>query len=50
MHGEELQARSFRAEKLTQREWYLPQSKILVIDQWATPGLATILKNATWNN
>ncbi|WP_440098373.1 hypothetical protein [Streptosporangium sp. H16] len=33
-----------------QREWYLPQSKILVVDQWATPGLATILKNATWDN
>ncbi|MEV0751786.1 hypothetical protein [Streptosporangium sp. NPDC050280] len=33
-----------------QREWYLPQSKILIIDQWATPGLATILKNATWDN
>ncbi|MEU4407457.1 hypothetical protein AB0F88_23275 [Streptosporangium sp. NPDC023963] len=33
-----------------QREWYLPQSKILVVDQWATPGLATILKNAVWDD
>ncbi|WP_169948397.1 hypothetical protein [Microbispora sp. H11081] len=32
-----------------QREWYLPTSKILVVDQWGTPGLAAILKNATWN-
>ncbi|OPG06236.1 hypothetical protein [Microbispora sp. GKU 823] len=32
-----------------QREWYLPTSKILVIDQWGTPGLSTILKNATWS-
>ncbi|XVQ85204.1 hypothetical protein ACQP2K_41450 [Microbispora siamensis] len=32
-----------------QREWYLPTSKILVIDQWSTPGLSTILKNATWS-
>jgi hypothetical protein len=33
----------------TQREWFLPKSKILFIDQWNTPGLATILKKATWN-
>ncbi|GLW97445.1 hypothetical protein [Microtetraspora sp. NBRC 16547] len=33
----------------TQREWFLPKSKILVIDQWNTPGLPAILKNATWN-
>ncbi|WP_329084718.1 MULTISPECIES: hypothetical protein [unclassified Streptosporangium] len=33
-----------------QREWYLPKTKILVVDQWATPGLSTILKNATWAN
>ncbi|GAB1820912.1 hypothetical protein [Herbidospora sp. RD11066] len=38
-----------RAGYFTQREWYLPQSKILVVDQWKTPGLATILKTATWN-
>ncbi len=33
-----------------QREWYLPQSKILIVDQWATPGLSAILKNAVWDN
>ncbi|MFF3440274.1 hypothetical protein [Streptosporangium sp. NPDC002721] len=33
-----------------QREWYLPKTKVLVVDQWATPGLSTILKNATWDN
>ncbi|MEW9532525.1 hypothetical protein [Microbispora sp. NPDC049125] len=33
----------------TQREWYLPKSKILVIDQWNTPGLSAILKHASWN-
>jgi hypothetical protein len=32
-----------------QREWYLPKSKILFIDQWNTPGLATILKNGSWH-
>ncbi|MCT9935281.1 hypothetical protein N5079_34270 [Planotetraspora sp. A-T 1434] len=32
-----------------QREWFLPTSKILVIDQWDTPGLTSILKNATWS-
>jgi len=35
--------------RYNQREWYLPMSKILVIDQWRTPGLSTILKNATWH-
>ena len=40
------------AQKSTfkQREWYLAKQKILIIDQWATPGLATILKNAVWEN
>ncbi|WP_432928365.1 hypothetical protein ACQPZZ_01960 [Microbispora sp. CA-135349] len=32
----------------TQREWYLPKERLLIVDQWATPGLATVLKNATW--
>ncbi|KAB8180720.1 hypothetical protein [Microbispora catharanthi] len=32
-----------------QREWYLPTSKILVLDQWDHPQLGAILKNATWN-
>ncbi|WP_169986550.1 hypothetical protein [Microbispora sp. H10836] len=35
--------------RFNQREWYLPTSRILVIDQWRTPGLAAILENATWN-
>lgn len=34
--------------RFTQREWYLPKSKILVVDQWNTPGLADTLKNADW--
>lgn len=32
-----------------QREWYLPTSKILVVDVWNTPGLAGTLKHATWD-
>ncbi|MFC4060310.1 hypothetical protein ACFOWE_18560 [Planomonospora corallina] len=32
-----------------QREWYLPASKILVVDVWNTPGLSTVLKRATWS-
>ncbi|WP_188197599.1 hypothetical protein [Nonomuraea sp. SYSU D8015] len=35
--------------RFTQREWYLPKSKILVVDQWSTPGLADALKYADWN-
>ncbi|MFI7134442.1 hypothetical protein ACIBQ1_52870 [Nonomuraea sp. NPDC050153] len=35
--------------RFTQREWYLPKSKILVVDQWNTPGLSDTLENADWN-
>ncbi|WP_068927762.1 hypothetical protein [Planobispora rosea] len=31
-----------------QREWFLPTSRILVVDVWNTRGLADILKKATW--
>jgi hypothetical protein len=31
-----------------QRLWWLPREKILIDDEWNTPGLAAILKNATW--
>ncbi|NUP03935.1 MAG: hypothetical protein HOW71_32800 [Nonomuraea sp.] len=34
--------------RFTQREWFLPKSKILVVDQWSTPGLADTLKYADW--
>ncbi|SEK23905.1 hypothetical protein [Nonomuraea pusilla] len=34
--------------RFTQREWYLPKSKILVVDQWNTPGLPDTLKYADW--
>ncbi|MEU6749718.1 hypothetical protein ABZ914_26195, partial [Spirillospora sp. NPDC046719] len=33
----------------TERLWYLPQSKILIVDQWSTPGLDRILADATWS-
>ncbi|MGV9776939.1 hypothetical protein [Streptosporangium sp. NPDC003464] len=32
-----------------QREWYLPKSKILVVDVWNTPGLADTLRRASWS-
>lgn len=40
------------AQKSTfkQREWYLAKERILIVDQWNTPGLATVLKNAVWEN
>ncbi|MBW8482539.1 serine/threonine-protein kinase [Actinomadura parmotrematis] len=31
-----------------QRLWYLPRSKILVVDEWNTPGLAAMLAKAVW--
>ncbi|NUR88757.1 MAG: hypothetical protein HOY71_32105 [Nonomuraea sp.] len=34
--------------RYVQREWYLPTSKILVVDQFSTPGLDRVLKNASW--
>ncbi|GII05812.1 hypothetical protein [Planobispora takensis] len=42
-HGNGEQTATFN-----QREWFLPTSKILVVDVWNTPGLSSILKNATW--
>ncbi|MFI9593714.1 hypothetical protein [Nonomuraea sp. NPDC052265] len=35
--------------KWTEREWFLPQSRILVVDAWNTYGLAGVLKRATWS-
>jgi hypothetical protein len=31
-----------------QRDWYLPVSRILIVDEYATPGLAQVLATATW--
>jgi hypothetical protein len=33
----------------TQREWFLPTTRVLVLDQWNTPGLAGVLARATWS-
>ncbi|MEV4256472.1 hypothetical protein AB0J52_25200, partial [Spirillospora sp. NPDC049652] len=32
----------------TERIWYLPESKILIVDFWRTPGLENVLAKATW--
>ncbi|MFI7445198.1 hypothetical protein [Nonomuraea indica] len=34
--------------RYVQREWYLPKTRVLVVDQWDTPGLAGVLRRATW--
>lgn len=34
--------------RFTHREWYLPKSKILIVDEMSTPGLPAVLKNAVW--
>jgi hypothetical protein len=31
-----------------QRDWYLPDSRILIVDEYSIPGLAHILATATW--
>ncbi len=31
-----------------QRLWYLPKSRILIVDEWSVPGLAATLAAATW--
>lgn len=38
-----------RTASFTQREWFLPKSRILVVDVWNTPGLSDVLKRATWS-
>ncbi|MGV9775726.1 hypothetical protein [Streptosporangium sp. NPDC003464] len=38
-----------RTASFTQQEWFLPASKILVVDVWNTPGLSGVLKRATWS-
>ncbi|WP_336216559.1 hypothetical protein [Nonomuraea sp. LPB2021202275-12-8] len=35
--------------RFTTREWYLPQTKILVVDNWKTRGLPTALRHADWS-
>jgi hypothetical protein len=35
--------------RFTTREWYLPKTKVLVVDTWKTSGLPTALRNADWN-
>lgn len=34
--------------RFTTREWYLPATKVLVVDEWKTPGLTDTLRNADW--
>ncbi|MBO2455492.1 serine/threonine protein kinase [Actinomadura barringtoniae] len=36
------------ATTYTERLWYLPESKILIVDIWKTPNLEAILQKATW--
>ncbi|MEU4703161.1 hypothetical protein [Nonomuraea dietziae] len=35
-------------KRFTQREWYLPKSKVLVVDGWNHPELAGVLARARW--
>ncbi|MGI5157782.1 hypothetical protein [Microbispora sp. CA-102843] len=45
----EPQGSSGRNVRFTQREWFLPTSKILVADVWDHKELSGVLKNATWS-
>jgi hypothetical protein len=38
-----------RLGSFEQRDWYLPVSEVLIVDQYQTPGLAVMLENATLN-
>jgi hypothetical protein len=31
-----------------QRVWYLPQSQVLIVDEWSVPGLPEVLAGASW--
>jgi hypothetical protein len=33
----------------TERDWYLAASKTLIVDEWNTPNLKTLLAKATWS-
>ncbi|TDD03385.1 hypothetical protein E1292_21300 [Nonomuraea deserti] len=35
--------------RYVQREWHLPKTGILVVDQWSTPGLSGVLQRARWS-
>ncbi|TDE56006.1 hypothetical protein E1295_12190 [Nonomuraea mesophila] len=35
--------------RFVQREWFLPTTKVLVVDQWSTPGLSGVLQRARWS-
>ncbi|MFI0444196.1 serine/threonine-protein kinase [Actinomadura sp. 6N118] len=37
-----------RKDPFIQKTWFFPQSKILIVDDWNTPGLEKILAAATW--
>jgi hypothetical protein len=32
----------------TESEWYLPQAQVLIVDQWTTEDLPSVLTNAYW--
>uniref|UniRef100_UPI003F4981FF hypothetical protein n=1 Tax=Nonomuraea bangladeshensis TaxID=404385 RepID=UPI003F4981FF len=37
-----------RTKSFKQREWYLAESRILIVDGWNIPALAGIVSRATW--
>ncbi|MGV9778248.1 hypothetical protein [Streptosporangium sp. NPDC003464] len=38
-----------QTESFTQREWFLPESKIVIVDVWDDRRLPGLLKNAVWS-
>lgn len=36
------------ATSYTERDWYLADAKLLIVDEWSTPNLAALLAKATW--
>lgn len=40
---------SLKKINFTWREWFLPASKILVVDMWNTKALPSVLSRATWS-
>jgi hypothetical protein len=37
------------ATAYTERDWYLADAKVLIVDEWDTPNLAGLLAKATWS-
>lgn len=41
---------SSKTSSFIERTWWLPTDNMLIVDDWNTPGLYDVMKNATWDS